>query len=140
MKKAISVVLLVCTVAVVAQESTPPQAPAAAAAPTAAPPAPPAADPPPLFRPEDLQRYFRGAPLVLPDGRVVQLGEPRNRGNTCYFIRTLKPVMPDEDAQRSGFIPLQARMLGTESVPACANAGTLQPLVPVRRVLLKAPE
>lgn len=48
--------------------------------------------------------------------------------------------MPDEDRQRSGFIPLQARVLGTVSEPTCVDGGTLQPLIPVHRVLLKTQE
>ena len=87
-----------------------------------------------------LPKLLPDGSLQLPDGRVIKgPATARSLGSTCYFIRTLRPVMPDEDAQRSGFIPLQARILGTVSEPSCANGATLQPLVPVRRVLLKTP-
>lgn len=78
--------------------------------------------------------------LQLPDGRVlkrpvtVSIPAP-----TCYFIRTLRPVMPEDGEQRSGFIPLQARMLGTVREPDCSN-GAMPRAVPVRRFLLAIPE
>jgi hypothetical protein len=50
---------------------------------------------------------------------------------TCYFIRTIRPVLPEGEAPRSGFIPLQAHVAGTVRGTDCAN-GQLQPLVPTQ--------
>jgi hypothetical protein len=72
------------------------------------------------------------APVVPPPVAPLQ----RSR-NGCYFIRMLRPVLPDDDAQRSGFIPLQARVLGTVREPSCVSGGILQPLVPVQRLFLR---
>lgn len=128
MKNAICVVLLACSAALPAQQ--PEQ------------PAPPASERlPPLTLPPltlgEIPRVLPNGSLKYPDGRVV--GKPvvlPDPGTSCFFIRTLRPVLP-EGARRSGFIQLQAQVLGMAREPDCVGGGRLQPLVPVQRLLYR---
>jgi hypothetical protein len=68
--------------------------------------------------------------VIPPDVRrlaVIPLNRP------CYFIRMVRPVLPESDQQRSGFIPLQARVNAVQRGPDCSNGGQLAPLIPTDR-------
>jgi len=128
MKHAICAALLACSVAVVAEEPQQPVAPPAAEQPAA-----PAAEQtsPPWMLGDWLKRRRDGS-IQLPDGTVVKpyVSPMRLRGNTCYFIRTIRPVLPEGDAPRRGFlVPLQSRVTGTVTQTDCSN-GTLQRVIP----------
>ena len=149
MKYAICAALMVCAVAVA--EEPQPAVPAPAEQP--AKPATEQPDSPWMLGdlPKQLQKWLSESPALLPDGslrysdgRVVKPDSQRllllvqDPNAICYYIRTLRPVLPDEDAQRSGLIPLQSHVLGTVREPTCTNGGMLHPMTPVRLVLLKS--
>jgi hypothetical protein len=139
MKKAFFAVLLLGSASAHTQEPRQPAAPAAAPPPgeQLLPPLklPPLTLPP--LRLGDIPKVLPEATLEYPDGRVVRLRVLPTPGTGCYFIRTLRPVLPEGDARRSGFIPLQAQVLGTVSDSDCVGGGALQRLVPVQRLLYR---
>lgn len=79
-----------------------------------------------------LEDRRQGMPQQLP--RLVMI--PPNQ--PCYFIRMIRPVMP-ADQQRSGLIPLQARVNAVQRGPDCSNGGQLAPLIPTDRPDESAP-
>ncbi len=129
MKRGIILLLVASAVAVAAEEPKAPVAPPAAAAVQPATPADRPAD-----QQSEIQRLLeknrekmaelrQRMPQQLPGLMVITPQRP------CYFIRTLKPVMP-ADQQQSGFIPLQARVSGVQRGPDCSTGGQLAPLIP----------
>lgn len=134
MKLAITALLAACSIATVAEELKQP-----------APTGPRDSWVVPEQKPDPGFKLLPDGSLQLSDGRVLKMTPEqlkllaRPRSSTCYFIRTLRPVLPDDDARRSGIIPLQARVAGVARAPDCSNGGELRPLIPVQAPDTAAP-
>ncbi|HTQ35465.1 MAG TPA: hypothetical protein VMH77_00375 [Steroidobacteraceae bacterium] len=100
MKRAICVLLAACSVAAtaLAMRSAYPDEAAQPAAPTAA---------------DQIDPPTPGLSRIL----------VRVPGPTCYFIRTIRPVT--SEPARTGFIPVQARIVAVENGPGCTLGGNL---------------
>jgi hypothetical protein len=129
MKRAIFAALLACSIAALAAEQQPPVPP-----PAAEQPAQPTAEQasPPWMLGDRPKRRLDGS-ITLPDGTIVKAAQRGpimwRRADTCYFIRTIRPVQPAGSVRSSGFMLLQSRVTGTVRQTECSN-GAMQPLVP----------
>ena len=74
-----------------------------------------------------VKRQLVAAGVTAPRINIVM----KSPGDTCYFIRTIKPAQSGPTA--TGFIKLQARLGPIEHGPDCTNLGGLKPSIPAIR-------
>jgi hypothetical protein len=135
-KKSICAVLLMGSAVVLAGEPQQTEPPTIVVPPAAPPNLPWMSEDPPKSQIGELLR-MRQRPRAGQMAQQLQPIRPQPPAG-CYFIRMLRPVLPEGEAQRSGFIPLQAHVMGTVQETTCASGGKFQPLIPVRLLLLNS--
>jgi hypothetical protein len=134
-KKSICAVLLTGSAVVLAGEPQQIEPPTIVVPPAARPDLPWMSEDPPKSQIGELLERMRQRPQASHMAQQPQPIRPQ-RPASCYFIRMLRPVLPEGEAQRSGFIPLQAHVMGTVQETTCAGGGKFQPLIPARLLLL----
>jgi len=76
---------------------------------------------------QKIEELRQRMPQQFPGLTVMAPGQP------CYFIRIIRPLMPESQRQGFGLVPLQSRVNAVQRGPDCSNGGQLAPLVPTDR-------